>query len=82
MGIGFGELELTPAEFASFSPRELQWRIEGYKRRDDRARYHVATLAAWVLGSLAGKALTADKLIGPTGSSALPTPPVPKDEDD
>ena len=74
---------MTPAAFASFTPRELQWRIDGYCRRDDRAFFFVAQLAAWVLSSL-GARETAESLIGARGQTSLP--PVPPhwrlDQDD
>ena len=73
---------MTPRTFASYSPRELQLRIEGYRRVDDRALYHVATLASWVLNAIGSRA-TQEKLIGDAGATVLPPlPPLPIGKDD
>jgi len=73
---------MSPRTFASYSPRELQLRIEGYRRQDDRARHLVATLAAWVLSAIGSRA-TPEKLVGDAGMTALPPlPPLPAGKED
>jgi hypothetical protein len=73
--VAYGELELTPEAFRQFTPRELQWRIDGYVRRDARAFHQFAWLAATVIGPFVKGRLSADRLIGRVGQTALP--PVP-----
>ena len=54
---------MTPAEFDSATPREVQLRLEALDQADADAWQRTAQLAAWVLGSFGAK-LTADDLLG------------------
>ena len=52
-----------PAEFDAATPREVVWRIEGLRDREDRDWQRTAQLAAWVFG-MVGSKVTANKLLG------------------
>jgi len=55
---------MTAAEFDAATPREVVWRIEGLRDREDREWQRTAQLAAWVSG------LTADQLLGKSDGRA------------
>ena len=57
---------MTAAEFDAATPREVVWRIEGLRERDDREWQRTAQLAAWVFGSK----VTADQLLGKSDGRA------------
>jgi len=54
---------MTAAEFDAATPREVVWRIEGLRDREERDWQRTAQLAAWVFG-MVGSKVTANQLLG------------------
>lgn len=67
--IAIGVLGLTGDEFEALTPRELYWRMQGYRRHRALDRRQIAELAVWVMNPWLTQTITVDDLVGPLPSA-------------